>query len=94
MVGGAPPTRGDDGMKHQQGRDGIGIVRHRRCKYCVQNGRSLEKASNCPGRGVGKCVLEEKVVYGISLQCVTCNSITKCRCPIPNRGARYTCLWE
>ena len=51
MVGGAPPTRGDDGMRRQRGKDRIGIIRHRRCKYCVQHGKSLEDATKCPGRG-------------------------------------------
>ena len=70
MVGGAPPTRGDDGKKRRRGKDaGIGKVRHRRCKYCVQHGRSLEEASNCPGRGGRSlCTGGEG---GTSLECVT-----------------------
>jgi hypothetical protein len=83
MVGGAPPSRGDDGKKRQRGRDGIGIVRHRRCKYCVQHGRSLEEAINCPGRGGRSVCMGGE--GGISLECVTCNSTTKCRCPMPNQ---------
>jgi hypothetical protein len=46
-----------------RGKDRVGGFRCRRCKYCVQHGRSLEEASNCPGRGVGLCAQEEKVVY-------------------------------
>ena len=85
MVGGAPPTRGDDGKKCRQGKDaGIGKVHHsRRCKYCVQHGRSLEEASNCPGRGGRSlCMGGER---GTSLECVTCNSTTKCSCPMPDQ---------
>ena len=83
MVGGAPPTRGDDGKKRRRGKDaGIGKVRHRCSKYCVQHGRSLEEASNCPGRGgVSMCTGGEG---GVSLECVMCNSSIKCRCPMPN----------
>ena len=51
MIGGAPPTRGDDGNKCLRGKDRVGGSCCRRCKYCVQHGRSLEEASNCPGRG-------------------------------------------
>ena len=73
MVGGAPPTRGDDGKKRRRGKEaGNEKVRHRRCKYCVQHGRSLEEASNCPGRGGRSlCTGGEG---GTSLECVTCNS--------------------
>jgi hypothetical protein len=83
MVGGAPPTRGDrQATKRQRGKDNVGIVRCRRCKYCVQHGRSLEEASNCPGRGGrSMCTGGEG---GISQECVTCNSTTECRCPMSN----------
>jgi hypothetical protein len=66
MVGGAPPTRGDDGNKarHLKGKNGVGIVCRRCCKYCKQHGRSLEEASNCPGRGGWPmCMGGEGVVY-------------------------------
>ena len=66
MVGGAPPTRGDDGNKtrHLRGKDGVGIVCPRYCKYCKQHGRSLEEASDCPGRGGwSMCTGGEGVVY-------------------------------
>jgi len=81
MVGGAPPTRGDDGMRRQRGKDRIGIIRHRRCKYCVQHGKSLEDATKCPGRGGWSVCTGGK--GGISLECVTCNSNIKCSCPMP-----------
>ena len=52
------------------------------CKYCVQHGRSLEEASNCPGRGGwSMCTGGDG---GASLKCVMCNSKTKCRCPMQN----------
>jgi len=60
-------------------KDGVGIVRRRRCKYCTQHGRSLEEASNCPGRGGWwMCTGGEG---GVSLECVVlCNISIKCRC--------------
>ncbi len=80
-VRGAPPTRGEDGKKHQQGKDRVGTVCCRHCKYCAQHGRSFEEASNCPGRGgLSVCMGGEG---GISLECVICNSSAKCRCPMP-----------
>ena len=85
MVGGAPPTRGDEGKKTrgQRGKDGVGIVRHKRCKYCTQHGKSSDEASTCPGRGAWSlCTGGES---GISLECMICNSITKCRCPMPKK---------
>jgi hypothetical protein len=85
MVGGAPPTRGVEGKKTrgQRGKDGVGIVRHKRCKYCTQHGKSFEEASICPGRGTwSMCTGGES---GISLECMICNSITKCRCPMPKK---------
>jgi hypothetical protein len=85
MVGGAPPTRGDEGKKTrgQRGKDGVGIVRHKRCKYCTQHGKSSDEASTCPGRGAwSMCTGGES---GISLECMICNSITKCRCPMPKK---------
>ncbi len=42
MVGGAPPTSRDDGNKCQQGKDRVGTVHCRHCKYCAQHGRSFE----------------------------------------------------
>ncbi len=51
MVGGAPPTSGEDGKKRHRGKDRVGTVCCRHCKYCAQHGRSFEEASNCPGRG-------------------------------------------
>ena len=77
MVGGAPPTRGDDGNKRMRGKDRVGGFRCRCCKYCVQHGRSLEEASNCPVRGGwSMCTGGEG---GVSLECVMCNSSIKCR---------------
>ena len=70
---------GDDGMRRQRGKDGIGIVRHRRCNYCVQHGKSLEDATKCPGRGGRSVSTGGKG----GIECVTCNSIIKCRCPMP-----------
>ena len=81
MVGGAPPTRGEDGKKCQQGKDRVGTVRCRLCKYCAQHGRSFEETSNCPGRGGWSVCMGGE--GGISLECVICNSSTKCRCPMP-----------
>ncbi len=81
MVGGAPPTKGEDGKKRQQGKDRVGTVCCRCCKYYAQNDRSFEEASNCPGRGGWSvCTRGEG---GISLECVICNSSTRCRCPMP-----------
>ncbi len=85
MVGGAPPTRGVEGKKTrgQKGKDGVGIVRRKCCKYCTQHGKSLEEASICPGREPRSlCTGGES---GISLECMICNSITKCRCPMPKK---------
>jgi hypothetical protein len=82
MVGGAPLTRGDDGNKRMRGKDRVGGFHCRRCKYCVQHGRSLEEASNYPGRGGwSMCTGAEG---GVSLECVMCNSSIKCRCLMPN----------
>ena len=82
MVGGAPPTRGVEGKKTrgQRGKDGVGIVRHKRCKYCTQHGKSFEEATNCPGRGgTAICTGGQD---GQSLECIICNSKIKCKCPI------------
>ena len=82
MVGGAPLTRGVEGKKtrDQRGKDGVGIVHHKRCKYCTQHGKSLEEASICPGRGPRSlCTGGES---GIPLECMICNSIT------PNAGVQ------
>jgi hypothetical protein len=81
MVGGAPPTRGNrKKTKGQRGKDKVGRVR-RCCKYCTQHGKSLEEASNCPERSVRSiCTGGEG---SLSLVCIICNSITKCRCPMP-----------
>ncbi len=45
------------------------------------HGRSFEEASNCPGRGSWSVCMGGE--GGISLECVICNSSTKCRCPMP-----------
>jgi hypothetical protein len=82
MVGGAPPTRGDDRNKRMQGKDRVGGFRCRHCKYCVQHGRNLEEASNYPGRGGWSMCTGGG--GGVSLECVMCNSSIKCRCPMPN----------
>jgi hypothetical protein len=82
MVGGASPTR--DGKKCQRGKDKIERLR-RRCKYCLQRGKSLEEASNCPGKDDRSiCTGGES---GLSLECMICNSITKCRCLLPKLTA-------
>ena len=82
MVGGAPPTGGDgQTTKRQRGKDNVGIVCCRRCKYCIQHGKSLEEASNCPGKGAWSMCMSGQ--GGLSLECILCYSITKCRCPIP-----------
>jgi hypothetical protein len=99
MVGGAPPTRGVEGKKSrgQRGKDGVGIVCCKRCKYCTQHGKSLEGASICPGRGPrSMCAGGES---GISLECMICNSITKCKCPMPKKTMggyikRYLLLYQ
>ncbi len=39
------------------------------------------------GRAVGQYALEERVVYPLSLECMICNSTTKCRCPMPKPKA-------
>ncbi len=81
MVTGAPPTRGDEKKtKDQRGKDKVGRVR-RHCKYCTQHGKSLEEASNCPGRSVRSIFTGGE--GSLSLECMICNSITKCRCPMP-----------
>ena len=82
MVGGATPTRGKK-TKGQRANHPVGIIRHKRCKYCTQHGKSLEEARICPGRGpTSMCTGGES---GISLECMICNSITKCRCPMPKK---------
>jgi hypothetical protein len=82
MVGGAPPTRGDvQATKRQRGKDNVGIVRCRRRKYCTQHGQTFKEASNCPGKKArSMCMGRES---GILLECILCQSITKCRCPLP-----------
>ena len=82
MVGGAPPTRGDgQATKRKRGKDNVGIVHCRRCKYCTQHGQTFEEASNCPGKKArSMCTGGES---GILLECILCQSITKCRCPLP-----------
>ena len=81
MVGGAPPTRGDGNrIKRHRGKDKVGRVRCRRCKYCTQHGKSFEEATNCPGRGgTAMCTGGQN---GQSLECIICNSKIKCKCPI------------
>jgi hypothetical protein len=82
MVGGAPPTRGvGQTTKRQKGKDNVGIVRCRHCKYCTQHGKSLEEASNCPGKGVWSMCTGGQ--GSLVLECILCHSITKCRCPMP-----------
>ena len=42
MVGRAPPTRGDGhATERQRGKDNVGIVCCRRCKYCTQHGQTF-----------------------------------------------------
>ncbi len=45
LGGGRTRTRG------QRGKDIVGIVRCRHCKYCTQHGKSLEEATECSERG-------------------------------------------
>ncbi len=85
MVGGASPTRGDGKKtKGQRGKDKVGRVR-RCCKYCTQHGKSLKKASNCPGGSVRSICMGGE--GGLSPECMICNSVTKCRFPTPKPKA-------
>ena len=84
MVGGASPTRDRNKTKGQRGKDKVERLR-RRCKYCLQYGKRLEDASICPGKYPrALCTGGEG---GISLECMICNSITKCRCLLPKPTA-------
>ena len=81
MVGGASPTKDGKKTKCQRGKDKVERLR-RRCKYCLQHGKSLEDASICPGKYARSiCTGGEG---GISLlECMICNGIIKCRCLLP-----------
>jgi hypothetical protein len=81
IVGGAPPTRGNGKKtKGQRGKIKVGTVHCRHCKYCTQYGKSLEEASNYPGKGRWSICMGRE--GGLSLECMICNSTTKCRCPM------------
>jgi hypothetical protein len=81
MVSGAPPIRGGGKKaKCQRGKDRVRTVQYMHCKYCTHYGKSLEEASNCPGKeGRSMCMGREG---DHSLECMICNSITKCRYPM------------
>jgi hypothetical protein len=73
MVGGASPTRDKMKTKCQRGKDKVERLK-RRCKYCLQHGKSFENASICSGKYARSiCTGGEG---GISLECMICNSIT------------------
>ena len=82
MIGGAPPTRGDGKTtKDQRGKDKVEIAHCCHFKYYKQHGKSLEEASKCSGKGVRSMCTGGQ--GGLSLECRLCNSITKCKCPMP-----------
>ena len=55
----------------------------RRCKFCVQHGKSTTVAVKCPGSTPrGTCT---GGLLGESLQCTVCSSSTKCPCPMPEQ---------
>ena len=78
IIGGAPPTR--QGGKRQHGNRGKDEIKRkaRRCKYCIQNGKSSEIASKCPGNNSKRNCTGGP--GGASLHCINCNSSTKCGC--------------
>ena len=80
MVG-APTTRGDGKKtKGQRGKGKVDIARCRHCKSCTQHGKSLGEASKCSGKGVRSMCTSAQ--GGLFLECILCNSITKCKCPM------------
>ena len=84
MVGGASPTRDKKKTKYQRGKDKVERFR-RRCKNWFQHGKSFENTSICPWKYARSiCTGGEG---GITLECMTCNSITKCRCLLPKPTA-------
>jgi hypothetical protein len=78
IIGGAPPTR--HGGKQQHGNRGKDEIKRkaRRCKYCIQHGKSSEIASKCPGNNSKSYCTGGP--GGASLHCINCNISTKCCC--------------
>ena len=71
MICGAPPTKGDEKKtKAQRGKAKVEIVCCWHCEYCTQHGKGARSMSMCTGGQGG----------GLSLECILCNSITKCKC--------------
>ena len=85
IIGGAQSTRGAENHPiGKRGKDKSWKIRApRRCKYCVQHGKSDEEAAKCPGsQPVGICT---GGLLGASLQCLSCGSSIRCKCKMPHK---------
>jgi hypothetical protein len=86
IIGGAQSTwEGENQSIRKRGKDKSvrKCAKPRRCKLCVQHGKSDEEAVICPGsRPRGICT---GGLFGASLQCLSCSSLIGCKCKMPHK---------
>lgn len=86
IIGGAQSTRkGENHPIRKRGKDKSvrKCAKPRRCKLCVQHGKSDAEAVTCPGsRPRGICT---GGLMGASLQCLRCGCLIRCKCKMPHK---------